>query len=286
MKRTTVGIVLLYAIVTSSVFGQNLERFSKNPLPKLNVIGIALSEDATTAKTVIDDFYKKQMKLGVEYPVMVDPSYKKLGEQKSFDISLFGKSVSGKKYFAVIDSVLDLNANPYTVLFIDRSKKIRAFTQNIVVDPSNASRVIEELLLNLDGKETITVDSGEPDMAQGWQTDLGKQNGEKKKKGFTLSLGPKKQVWYSQLGNAVPDIPLQTLDGKEMKLHDALGGKVSVVFIWLASSQPDIAAVAAGTGVTMNFINDVYHSFGLGEAKPGDEDVKNAVPDVEQPKKD
>lgn len=194
MKRTALCMILLYAFLVSSVVGQNLERFSKNPLPKLNVIGIALSEDATTAKTVIDDFYKKQMKLGVEYPVMVDPSYKKLGEQKAFDISLFGKSVSGKKYFAVIDSVLDLNANPFTLLFIDRSKKIRAYTQGIIVDPRNASRVIEELLLNLDGKEAITVDSGEPDMAQGWQTDLGKQNGEKKKKGFTLSLGPKKQV--------------------------------------------------------------------------------------------
>ena len=285
MKRAIPYIFALSTIFVTSIYGQNLERFSKNPLPKLNVIGIALSEDAATAKTVIADFYQKQMKLGLEYPIFVDATYKKLGEQKGLDISLFGKSVTGKKYSAVSDSLLELNANPFTLLIIDRSKKIRALTQGIIIDPRNATRVIEELLLNLDGKEVITIDSGEPDMTLGWQTDLGKQNGEKKKKGFTLSFGPKKEVWYSQLGNQVPDFPLLSMDGKDMKFHEVLAGKVSVVFIWLASSQPDIAMVSAGTGISLQFVDNVYHSFGLGEAKPGDEDVKNAVADP-APKKD
>jgi hypothetical protein len=285
MKRTLASFLILSTFFALALYGQNLERFSKNALPKLNVIGIALSEDASTAKTTIQDFYRKQMRLELQYPILADVSYKKLGEQKAFDISLFGKSTSGKKYYAAIDSLLDLNANPFTLLIIDRSKKIRAFSQGIIIDPRNASRVIEELLLNLDGKELITVDSGEPDMAEGWQTDLGKQNGEKKKKGFTLSIGPKRKLWYSQLGNEVPDVPLKTLDGTDAKLYDVLGGKVSVVFIWLASSQPDIAAVSAGTGVSLQFMDNVYHSFGLGEAKPGDEDVKNATPDPEPPKK-
>ncbi len=286
MKRALATLTLASTLVAGGTYGQSLERFSKNPLPKLNVIGIALSEDATIAKTVIEDFYRKQMKLEVQYPVLVDPSYKKLGEQKAIDISFFGKSATGKKYSAATDSLLGLNANPFTLLIVDRSRKVRAFTQGVIIDPRDASRVLEELLLNLDGKELISVDSGEPDMAEGWQTDLSKQNAEKKKKGFVISIGPKQSLWYSLLGNPMPDVPLQTVDGKEMKLHDALGGKVSAVFVWLASSQPDIALVSAGTGIMMQFMDNMYHSFGLGEAKPGDEEVKNAVPDAEQPKRE
>jgi hypothetical protein len=286
MKRTILCLLVLWVTAGLTASAQNLERFSKNPLPKLNVIGIALSEDVTSAKSTIQDFYRGKMKLGVEYPVVVDTSYKKLGDQKAFDISLFGKSASGKKYYAAVDSLLDLNANPFTILIVDRNKRIRAFTQGIIIDPRNATRVIEELLLNLDGKESITVDSGEPDMAGGWQTDLGKENAGKKKKGFTLSFGAKKDLWYSNLSKTIADVSLRTIDGKEIKLHDALAGKVTVIYLWLASSQPDIALVSAGTGVTMQFMDNVYHSFGLGEAKPGDEEVKNALPDVEQPKKD
>ncbi len=285
MKRTLGSFLLLSSFFVVALYGQNLERFSKNAIPKLNVIGIALSEDAPTAKTTIQDFYRKQMRLELQYPILADVSYKKLGDQKAIDISLFGKSTSGKKYYAAIDSLLELNANPFTMLIIDRNKKIRAFSQGIIIDPRDATRVIEELLLNLEGKELTTVDSGEPGMAEGWQTDLGKQNGEKKKKGFTISIGPKKKLWYSQLGNEVPDVALKTLDGADTKLHDALAGKVSVVFIWLASSQPDIAAVSAGTGISLQFMDNVYHSFGLGEAKPGDEDVKNATQELEAPKK-
>jgi hypothetical protein len=285
MTRTLCSFLLFSTFLAMALYSQNLERFSKNALPRLNVIGIALSEDAPTAKTTVQDFYRKQMRLELQYPILADVSYKKLGEQKAIDISLFGKSTSGKKYYAAIDSLLELNANPFTLLVIDRNRKIRAFSQGLIIDPREATRVIEELLLNLDGKEMITVDSGEPSMAEGWQTDLGKQNGEKKKKGFTLSLGPKKKLWYSQLGAEIPDVQLKNLDGTDTKLYDALAGKVSVLFIWLASSQPDIAAVSAGTGASLQFMDNVYHSFGLGEAKPGDEDVKNATPDPEPPKK-
>jgi hypothetical protein len=285
MKQTLTKFLVLAALSTAYLCGQDLERFSKNALPKLNVVGIALSEDASTAKTVVQDFYRDKMRLKLEYPIFADATYKKLGEQKTFDISLFGKSTSGKKFYAAIDSLLELNANPYTLLIIDRSGKIRAFTQGILIDPRDASRVIEELLLNLDGKELITVDSGEPSGAEGWQTDLGKENGAKKKKGFTISIGAKKNLWYSQLGNVVPDVPLKALDGGDTRLSDVLGGKVSALFIWLASSQPDIAAVSAGTGASLSFMDNVYHSFGLGEAKPGDEEVKNATAEPEHQKK-
>ncbi|HCA81128.1 MAG TPA: hypothetical protein DEP53_15465 [Bacteroidetes bacterium] len=279
MNRVFYSVLCLSAIVTASVLGQDFERYSKNPIPKLNVVGIALSSDASTAKSVIDDFYRKQMRLTLEFPICVDATYKKLGEQKAFDISLFGKSVSGKKYFTVSDSLLELNANPFTFLIIDRTKRIRAFSQGMMIDPEHVSKVVEELLLNLDGKENITEDSGEPNGAEGWQTDLGKQNAKKEKKGFTLSLGPKKELWYAQLGNQAPDFELQTLDGGKTTLHSVLDGKVSALFFWLAPTDPDIALVGAGTGIMTQFVNSLYHAYGLGEAKPGDEEVKNATPE-------
>jgi alkyl hydroperoxide reductase subunit AhpC len=285
MNRIVSFVLILSTTLTLSLLAQDFERYSKNPIPKLNVIGIALSQDAATAKGVIDDFYTKQMRLKLEFPIFVDATYKKLGEQKAFDISLFGKSVTGKKYFTLSDSLLELNATPYTLLIIDRNKRIRAFSQAMMIDPENVSKVVEELLLNLDGKENITEDSGEPTMAEGWQTDLGKQNAKKEKKGFTISLGPKKELWYSQLGNQAPDFEVQTLDGSKTTLHKVLEGKVSALFFWLAPSDPDIGLVGAGTGVMTQFVNSLYHAFGLGEAAPGDEDVKNATPEPDQSKK-
>lgn len=284
MNRNASIVLFLSATLSLSLMSQDFERFSKNPIPRLNVVGIALSDGAATAKSVIDDFYRKQMKLTLEFPMVVDATYKKLGEQKAFDISLFGKSVTGKKYFTLSDSLLELNATPFTFLIIDRSKRIRAFSQAMMIDPENVSKVVEELLLNLDGKENITEDSGEPSMAEGWQTDLGKQNAKKEKKGFTISLGPKKELWYAQLGNQAPDFELQTLDGSKTTLHKVLDGKVSALFFWLAPSDPDLGLVGAGTGIMTQFVNSLYHAFGLGEAKPGDEDVKNATPAPDQPK--
>jgi len=285
MNRIVSFVLVLSATLTLSLIAQDFERYSKNPIPKLNVVGIALSQDAATAKGVIDDFYKKQMRLKLEFPMFVDATYKKLGEQKAFDISLFGKSVTGKKYYTLSDSLLELNATPYTLLIIDRNKRIRAFSQAMMIDPENVSKVVEELLLNLDGKENITEDSGEPNMAEGWQTDLGKQNAKKEKKGFTISLGSKKELWYSQLGNPAPDVELQTLDGSKTSLHKVLDGRVSVLFFWLAPSDPDIGLVGAGTGIMTQFVNSLYHAFGLGEAEPGDEDVKNATPEPDQTRK-
>lgn len=285
MNRVVSTALLLSAILTASLLGQDFERYSKNPIPKLNVVGIALSDNAATAKGVIDDFYRKQMELKLEFPIVVDATYKKLGEQKAFDISLFGKSVSGKKYFTISDSLLELNANPFTFLIVDRNKRIRAFSQGMMLEPEHVSKVVEELLLNLDGKENITEDSGEPSGAEGWQTDLAKQNAKKEKKGFTLSLGPKKELWYVQLGNQAPDFELMTLDGGKTSLYQVLNGKVSVLFFWLASSEPDIALVGPGTSVMTQFVNSLYHAYGLGEAKPGDEEVKNATPDTELMKK-
>lgn len=281
MKRTTYSLALLLIIFSIGVYGQTFERFSKNPIPKLNVLGIALSENTTAAKTVLNDFFRDKMKLKVEFNMLVDPTYKKLGEQKSIDISFFGKSVTGKKFYSAADSILDFNANTFTLLIIDRNKKVRAFSQTNIIDPRNLEKTVEELLLNLDGKEIITVESGDPD-ATGWQTDLSKEQAGKEKKGFVISLGPKKEdLWYANLGKEIPDIELKTIDGTDVKLHDAVQGKVSVLLFFVASQEPDDQMVSIGTNIMLNLINDLYHAFELGEAKPGDELVKNAVPEPE-----
>jgi hypothetical protein len=102
---------------------------------------------------------------------------------------------------------------------------------------------------------------------------------------FTVGRGPNRKLSYSQLDNEDPDIPLKTLERTDTKLHDSLGEKVSLVFIWLACSQPDIAAVSGETGASLQFMDNAYHSFGLGEAKPGVEEVENATPEPEPAKK-
>lgn len=281
MKRTTYSLALLLIIFSFGAYGQTFERFSKNPIPKLNVLGIALSENTAAAKTVLNDFFRDKMKLKVEFNVLVDPTYKKLGEQKSIDISFFGKSVTGKKFYSAADSALNFNANTFTLLIIDRNKKVRAFSQTNIMEPQYLGQTVEELLLNLDGKEVVTVESGDPD-ATGWQTDLSKEKAGKEKSGFVISLGPKKEdLWYANLGKEIPNVALKTIEGADTKLHDALQGKVTAVLFFVASQEPDAQMVSIGTSTMLNLMNELYHAFELGEAKPGDELVKNAVPEPE-----
>jgi hypothetical protein len=271
-KNIAVVLILLFGI--QFAHAQSIERYSSNPLPRLNVIGIALAEDIATAKKNINDNFRGEMKIGIDFPVMVDPTFKKLLEQKSFDISFFGKSTSGKKFYSNADSLLALNANLFSVLIIDRQKKIRAFSQALMVDIEQFCHLIEELLLNLDGKEVIDVD-----VEEGWSTDLAKENYEKKPKPL-INLGPSDEDrWYAHLGKTIPDVKLKNLDSTETTLYKALNGKVTVLFVFAASMEPDILQNIAGIAMTAKLMDNFYHGFTLGEAEPGDELVKNAVPD-------
>jgi hypothetical protein len=283
MKQKIVFAVVILFVFTLLSKAQ-LNRYSNNTIPKLNVFGVALSEDTETAKKMFNGFFKEKLRLELDFNYVVDPTYKKLKDQKAFDVSFFGKSASGKKFESKLDSELELNANLNTLLIIDRQKRVRAFSQVANLDLDNMSRLVEELLLNLDGKELITIDSEKPDQAIGWQTDLGKENAEKKKSGFTIDFGASKNYWYKYLGQPVPNVDLVKIDGSKTSLHEMLNNQVSVVLVFVASGEDEMQYFTGGTGLMLDLGENFYKSFTLGQAKPGGETVKNAVPDTQQSK--
>lgn len=281
-KLFSIGFTVVCLISYSLQAQDLLDRFSSNPLPKLNVFGIFLSENTDAANYVTNDLLKNTMRISPDFEVFVDPTYKKLKDQKAFDISLFGKSASGKKYESDLDTELNLNANNFTLLIIDRHKRVRAFSQVNTIDVDNLSRVVEELLLNLDGEENITVDSEKPDVAFGWQTDFGKKNYEKENEGkLVIDLGAKDEYWYKYLGAEIPDCKLVKMDNSPASLYDLLGNKVSAVLVMIGSKETDAMMVMTGAAMQIMYMNSLYQSFTLQKAEPGDEMVENAKPDVE-----
>jgi hypothetical protein len=228
---------------------------------------------------MFNEFFKEKMRLDLRFNYVIDPTYKKLKDQKAVDISFFGKSASGKKFESKLDTELNLNANLNTLLIVDRSKKVRAFSQVATMDFDKMARIVEELLLNLDGKELISVDSEKPDEAIGWQTDLGKENAEKEKKGIVIDFGASENYWYKYLGLELPNVELVKTDGTATSLHESLNNQVSVVLVFVASGEEEMQYFTGGTAFMMNLAKELYDSFTLQKSEPGDEFVKNAVPD-------
>ncbi len=280
MKKISWVTAVLILIFAASVAeaDSRYQRFSANPIGKLNVIGIAMSQGVGEANSTVDEFYRKTLRLRIDYDYWIDPTYRQLQAQKAVDISLFGKSATGRKFSSEIDTALELNANLYTLLIIDRHKRVRAFSQTLTVDLDNLCRVIEELLLNLDGEERITVDSGAPDQALGWQTDLGKANALKKKSRFTYDFGASGKLWYKYLGEVVPDAELKTKDGGNVRLHGILNDQVSAVLIFTATAEKSTWLTIGGISSIFVAADELYRNFTLGEAIPGKKTVPEARP--------
>jgi hypothetical protein len=75
-----------------------------------------------------------------------------------------------------------------------------------------------------------------------------------------------------------------SLNGKEYAFADSLKGNVTLLFVFIASSEPDAQMNIAGFAISIPLVNEFFKAFTLGEAKPGDELVKNAVADSVQAK--
>jgi len=278
-KKIGVAAVLILIFAAGAAHADSsCQRFSANPIGKLNVIGVAMSQGVPEANSTIDEFYRKNLRIRIDYDYLIDPTYRQLQAQKAVDISFFGKSATGRKFSSEIDTALELNANLYTLLIIDRQKRVRAFSQTLTVDLDNLGKVVEELLLNLDGEERITVDSGAPDQALGWQTDLGKANALKKKSRLTYDFGASGKLWYKYLGEVVPDVELKTKDGGNVRLRDLLNNKVSAVLIFTATAEKNTWMTIGGISSIFVVADELYRSFTLGEAKPGKTTVPEARP--------
>jgi hypothetical protein len=285
MKKIWVLVVILSLSFAVNAFAaQKFSRFSKNNIGQLNVVGVALSEDADSAKKVIDEILKGKMRSEMNFDIYVDPTYKQLKSEKAVDISFFGKSVTGKKYEANADTALNLKANPASIIIIDRNKKIRGFTQALFSDWDELGKLTEELLLNIDGREIITVDSKSPanEGLSTWQTDLGKENSEKKKgKSLTIDFGADKMFWYTYLGKEIPDFKINKLqDNSATSLHDVINGKVTALIVFIAPAAPGSLNAIPGTASMIAVADGLYRGFTLKEAKPGRKEIPNAMPDA------
>lgn len=264
--------------ISTNQNAQVLERFSSNQIPKLNLVVVEMSESIQAAEKVYTEFFKGMMRMDLNFDFYVDPTYKKLKDQKAIDISLFGESASGKKFESEVDTKLELKANLQTFIVLDRQRKVRAFSQVSTIDESDFTRVVEELLLNIDGEEKITVDSEEPETAYGWQTSLGKENYEKENKGkLVIDFGAGENYWYKFLGEELPDFNLKRRDGTDISFKDLHNNNVTVLFIYAASEDEQAMYFASGIAIGLMYTESLYRSFVLGEAEPGDEKVENVV---------
>jgi len=282
MKKALFTISILILFLAADAFAaQKFSRFSSNPIGKLNVVGIALSEDTASARKVIDEILKGQMRGEMNFDIYVDPTYKHLKSQKAFDVSFFGSSVTGKKYESNADSLLNLKANPATIMILDRRMRIRGFSQALFSDWDELGKVAEELLLNIEAREIITVDCKAPDNEglSTWQTDLGKDNAAKKK-GRTFDFGAGKLYWYSLLGQEIPNFRINKLsDNAEINLHDVIRGKVTALIVFIAPANPGAANALPGAASLIAVADGLYRAFSLMEAGPGGKEIPDARPD-------
>ena len=81
-------VITLIALITggSIAASQLVERYSNNPLPKLNIVGIGIAEDLATAKKVVGEIFKDKMNVTFLFPTLADTTYKKLKSQSAFGI--------------------------------------------------------------------------------------------------------------------------------------------------------------------------------------------------------
>jgi len=286
MRKTVVVALFVTLFLSSQAAAGDFTRFSSNPIKPLTMVGIAMSEDTGSAKATVEGLYKKQLKVPIQYPVFADPTYKQLKADKAFDVSFFGKSASGRKFESTVDTALGLNANHSTIIVTDRQKRVRALSQVTTLDVHVLAQLIEELLLNIEGKEKITVDSQAPDGPLGWQTDLGKETWEKKRaadeaRGVkVIDFGAGKKMWHPYIGQPVPDVKIKTMDGADTTLHEAINGKVSLIVVFAASADPFSQMFYAGSAINLGLMDQLYKDFTLQQSKPGKKFVENALPDA------
>lgn len=235
---------------------------------------------------MINEIFKDKFRSELNFDLYVDPTYRQIKAEKAIDISFFGSSLSGKKYEANADTALNLKANAASIIILDRQKKVRGFTQALFSDWDELGKLTEELLLNIDGKEIITVDCKVPDNEglSTWQTDLGKENFLKKKGKLAFDFLAGEMYWYPYIGREIPNFKINKLnDNVEIELHDMIKGKVTALIVFIAPASPGAANAIPGAAGLIAVADGLYRGFTLGEAKPGSKDVFNAMPDAPRP---
>jgi hypothetical protein len=160
---------------------------------------------------------------------------------------------------------------------------------------SSELKAWEDLLLNLDGKETISYAEAEVKSSSivsigaktvlgaddpanfDFQTDLKKAKivEARQKAGAKAATIP----FFKYLGQAIPNYELARDDGSKVRLYDLLAAKVTMLVVTISPENKGMMSPYNGVGMTLQTARSVYDNFALGEAGPGPLTVPNARPD-------
>lgn len=305
MKRllTAVTVTLAACVVLASCATASI-RYSANPIGKLAVLGIQISESVDAAKRMRTDPFAKNALQYIAWPLAIDPTYRQLKEPKAVTFSFNAAQAGGLTYAsAVLDDMEFTEDMPGFILVLDRQHRVRGFGRGFIMDGDRQDRVerelnrlVEDLLLNLDGKESITYVEAElksssvvaigaktvvgaDDPANfDFQTDLKRQKIEEAR----LKAGAKAAAFpfFKYLGRVIPNYELAREDGSPVKLHDLLPAKVTMLVVTITPENKGMMNQYNGVALTLQTARGVYDSFALGEAGPGPLTVPNARPDL------
>ena len=299
--RLAIGALLACALLASCA--TTGIRYSANPIGKLAVLGIQISESVGAAVRMRTDQFTRNFLEDVAWPLAIDPTYQQLKEAKAVTLSFNNTQAGGLTFTsALLKDMAFAEDMPGFILVLDRAHRVRGFGRGFIMDGERQDRVerelnrlVEDLLLNLDGKETITYAEdavksssvisigaktvlGADDPANfDFQTDLkkGKVEEARQKAGAKATSIP----FYKYLGQTIPNYELARDDGSKVKLHDLLSAKVTMLVVTITPENKSMMNQYNGVGMTLQTARGVYDNFALGEAGPGPLTVPNARPD-------
>ena len=296
---TLLACALLASCATTSI------RYSSNPIGKLAVLGVQISESVDAAKRMRTDPYAKKALEDIAWPLAIDPSYQQLKEAKAVTFSYNNTQSGGLTYTSsLLKDMAFAEDMPGFILVLDRSHRVRGFGRGFIMDGDRQdqverelNRLVEDLLLNIDRKETITY--AEPEVKSSsiisigaktvlgaddpanfdFQTDLKKAKVEaaRAKAGGKASTIP----FFKYLGQPIPNYDLRRDDGSTVKLYDLLGSKVTMLVVTITPENKGMMSQYNGVAMTLQTARSVYDNFALGEAGPGSLKVPNAWPDAQ-----
>lgn len=292
------GSLLASCMTASSV------RYSANPIGKLTVLGVQISESVDAAVRMRTDPYAKKALEDIAWPLVIDPTYQQLKEPKAVTWSFNSTQSGGITYTsALLKDMAFTEDMPGFILVLDRGHRVRGFGRGFIMDGDRQdrmerelNRLVEDLLLNIDRKETITYAEadvksssivslgaktvvGADDPANfDFQTDLKavKIKEARAKAGTAASTIP----FFKYLGQPIPNYALKKDDGSTVKLYDLLGQKVTMLVVTITPENKGMMPFYNGVATTLQTARSVYDDFALGEAGPGKLNVPNAYPDA------
>lgn len=290
MSRISAVIVvaLLAAGCASTV------RYSQNPIGTARFLGIAVTDDAAQARATIESQGRELL----PYPVYYRTDYKQLRTKPAVSLSFRGGQLGGRTWTSGLHEAMGLvtKDEPFVVLVLDRRGRVRGFSTELGAsggaDPLDELHgLVEDLLLNLDGKEEIVhhgkeirsnalvgfgsrtiVGMDDPEVFA-FQTDLEMKLVEEIRR--SEKHGVLRMSFAKPLGKPVPDWGVRDANGKKASLRALAAGRVTVVAIFLARGEGFAALPWAG----LSSLSEAHRNFGEGLARPGRTWVPNAKPD-------